>query len=187
MGYLSQFKISFSGLSQGQHEFNYSIDNKFFEEPAFSGSEIKKAKIDLTVDLLKQSGMLALTFKFKCQILVECDRCLNESFIPVNGEQKLIVKIGEEREHDPKNDDEVIVLPPSETELDISQYIYEYINLLLPYQKIPCEILNDTSLCNQEVIQKLNQFQQQEKEKEQAIDPRWDVLKNLKTKNKKSK
>ena len=66
MGYLSQFKISFSGLSQGLHEFNFVIDSKFFEEPQFSGSVIKNAKIDLTVELLKQTGMLALTFKLKC-------------------------------------------------------------------------------------------------------------------------
>ncbi len=187
MGYLSQFKISFSGLSHGLHEFNYSIDSKFFEEPAFSGSDIKIAKIELTVELLKQSGMLALKFKFNSQVQVECDRCLNENFIPVKGEQQLIVKFGEEREHDPKNEDEVIVLPPSETELDIAQYIYEYMNLLMPLQKIPCEILNDTSLCNQEVIKKLNQFQQLEKEKEQATDPRWDALKNISLKSKKSK
>ena len=184
MGYLSQYKISFSGLSQGRHEFNYTIDSKFFEEPQFSGSEIKEAKIDLLVDLVKQSGMLALTFKFKSQVLVECDRCLNENFIPVNGEQKLIVKFGEEREHDPKDDDEVIVLPPSETELNIAQYIYEYMNLLMPYQKIPCELLNDKKLCNQEVIQKLTQFQAIEKENETTTDPRWDALKSISKKKK---
>ncbi len=187
MGYLSQFKISFSGLSQGLHEFNYTIDNKFFEEPQYSGSDIKKAKVELTLELLKQSGMLALKFKFNSQVQVECDRCLNENYIPVKGEQQLIVKFGEEREHDPKNDDEVIVLPASETELDIAQYIYEYMNLLLPYQKIPCELLNDDSLCNQDVIKKLSQFQQAEKEKEQATDPRWDALKNISLKSKKSK
>lgn len=185
MGYLSQYKISFSGLSQGRHEFNYTIDSKFFEEPQFSGSEIKQAKIELLVELVKQSGMLALTFKFKSQVLVECDRCLNENFIPVNGEQKLIVKFGEEREHDPKDDDEVLVLPPSETELNIAQYIYEYMNLLLPYQKIPCELLNNKKLCNQEVIQKLNQFQAIEKEAETTTDPRWDALKSLSKKKKK--
>jgi uncharacterized protein len=134
--------------------------------------------------LVKQSGMLALTFQFKSQVLVECDRCLNENFIPVNGEQKLIVKFGEEREHDPKDDDEVLVLPPSETELNIAQYIYEYMNLLLPYQKIPCELLNNKKLCNQEVIQKLNQFQAIEKEAETTTDPRWDALKSLSKKKK---
>ncbi len=185
MSYLSQFKISFSGLSQGLHEFNYSIDSKFFEEPPFSGSDIKKAKVNLTVELLKQSNMLALKFKFVSQVWVECDRCLTESYIPVNGEQQLIVKFGEEREKDAKNDDEVIVLPPSETELDISQYIYEYMNLLMPYQKIPCEILEDKSLCNQEVIEKLNRLQHQEKEA--STDPRWDALKSINSKNKKSK
>jgi hypothetical protein len=60
-------------------------------------------------------------------------------------------------------------------------------NLLMPLQKIPCEILNDTSLCNQEVIKKLNQFQQSEKEKVQATDPRWDALKKISLKSKKSK
>ena len=188
MGYLSQFKISFSGLSQGLHEFNFTIGDKFFEEAPFNGSDVKKAKIDLTLRLLKQSGMLALTFQFKSQIQVECDRCLNENYIPVNGEQKLIVKFGEEREHDPKNDDEVIVLPPSETELDLSQYIYEYINLLMPLQKIPCEILNDTKLCNQAVLDKLNHFQHPDSEQETFVsDPRWDALKQLTNKKKKSK
>ena len=185
MGYLSQFRISFSGLSQGLHEFNYLIEDKFFEEPVFSGSEIQKARIRLTVDLLKQAGMLSLTFRFDSEVLVACDRCLEESYIPVNGVQRLLVKFGEERAHDPKNDDEILVLPPSETELDLSQYIYEYMNLLMPYQKIPCEIVSDSSLCNQEVIEKLHSYQMKEKEAE--VDPRWDALKNIKISNKKNK
>ena len=180
MSYLSQFKIAFSGLSQGLHDYNFKIDKKFFEEPQFSGSEIKNANIDLVVQLLKQSNMLVLHFKFSSQVQVECDRCLSESFIPVNGEQKLIVKFGEEREHNPHNEDEMLVLPTAETEIDISQFIYEYITLLMPYQKIPCEILNDTSICNNEVIEKLSHLSINEKHTEQATDPRWDALKNIK-------
>ncbi len=187
MGYLSQFKISFSGLSQGLHEFNFTIGNKFFEEAPYNESEIKKADIDLKLLLLKQSGMLALTFKFSSSVQVECDRCLSESYIPVKGEHKLIVKFGEERENEAKPDDEVIVLPVSETELDLSQYIYEYMNLLLPLQKIPCEILNDETLCNQAVLDKLNRFQHPEKDAEQEVDPRWAALQKLSSKTKKNK
>lgn len=184
MGYLSQFKISFSGLSQGLHEYNYLIDDKFFEEAQFSGSDVKKAKINLNIDLVKQSGMLTLTFKFVSEIQVTCDRCLNDNYIPVNGVQRLIVKFAEEREYEPKDDDEVLILAPSETELDIAQYIYEYINLLMPYQRIPCEILNDFSLCNQEVIEKLTHYQSHGTPAKEEIDPRWEALKSISSKKK---
>ena len=50
------------------------------------------------------------------------------------------------------------MLPSSESEIDLTPYIYEYTNLMLPYQKIPCEIDKDTTKCNQEVLKKLNNF-----------------------------
>jgi uncharacterized metal-binding protein YceD (DUF177 family) len=66
--------------------------------------------------------------------------------------------------------DEVIVIPHTESRLDVSQYIYEYINLLLPLQRAHSNIED----CDQEVINKLDAHSKQEN------DPRWEALKNIK-------
>ena len=53
----------------------------------------------------------------------------------------------------------------------ISNFIYEYIMLLLPYKRVHPE---GEDLCDQEVVDKLNQHTQNES------DPRWAALKELK-------
>jgi len=66
----------------------------------------------------------------------------------------------------------VVVIPRTESNLDISGYIYEYINLLLPIKKSHQHIED----CDQKMIEKI------ENHEKQNTDPRWDALKKLKLK-----
>ena len=53
-----EFVIPFSGLKQGKHEFDFEIDNTFFE--SFEYNEFNGAAINLLVLLNKSSTMLEL-------------------------------------------------------------------------------------------------------------------------------
>lgn len=158
------YVIPFAGLSTGRHEFVFETGDKFFD--AFEYSEIKKADVKVNVSLNRQSTMLILNFKMEGTVNVMCDRCSDLFDLAIEGEAQLIVKFGDEL----AEEEEIITIPHSESELDIAQYIYEYINLAVPYKRTHQKIKD----CNKEVIKKLEAV-----EKEIA-DSRWEKLKNIK-------
>src|SRR5690242_17871347 len=121
------YTIQYIGLSQGEHNFSYSVDDAFFNE--FENSVVKEGKIAVEVELIKQERVLLLDFSFEGWIRMTCHRCLDEFDFPIVGENRLIVKLGD---HAEEESDEVIVIPEDNNELDLSQYIFEFIELLVP-------------------------------------------------------
>jgi len=169
VNYLRHFIIPFSGLKVGNHTFNFEIEDKFFEH--FEYSEIRKGRLHVDCVLDKQLRMMVLYFDIDGMVTIPCDRCAEEFDQPINGKQKLIVKFG--ADHKEESED-ILVITEKEHELDISQFLYEYIHLMLPFKKVHGTDENGNSLCNPEVIRYIV-----EKE-EHSIDPRWEALQKLK-------
>ena len=163
---LKEYVIPFVGLKEGEHDYAFDIDAKFFE--SFDNSEIIKADVHVDILLEKQERMLIFNFKTNGNIVIPCDRCLADLVAPVKGDDRLIVKFGQEYEEE---SDEVIVIPEKESHIDLSNFIYEFIMLKLPIQRVHPE---GEGLCDEEVIEKLDEH------KEAEIDPRWEALKQLK-------
>jgi uncharacterized metal-binding protein YceD (DUF177 family) len=168
-----QFVIPYKGLKLGRHDFTFNIDDTFFDD--FEVSEITKCNIVAEVLLDKKVNLLEFSFRFKGDVMVTCDRCLEEFSMPVAYETKLFVKFGEVSE---EQTDEILVLSFSEHELDLKQNIFEYIHLSLPYRRVHPNDKKGNSLCNKEMLEKLEEHVVHE-EDNQIIDPRWDNLKNL--------
>lgn len=172
MNYMKQFMISFSGLSLGKHDYEFEVGDAFFESLEFS--EIRKGNVHVDMTLEKTTVMLLLNFSIKGEVTVTCDRCADEFEMPVSGENRLIVKFGsvpmEETE-------DIIVIPEGEHEIDVSQFIYEYIILALPLQRIHPDDEEGNSLCDPEVLKKLEEISVRQQSEE--TDPRWDALKGL--------
>lgn len=169
---MNKFIIPFIGLKDGKHQFEYQIDKKFFEAFQYDEFEDVNIKVDLSFD--KMTTMLVLEFQFSGYITLACD-ISNELFNqPINDEFKLIVKFGDKFNDD---HDEILVIPHSEFQLNITQYIYESIILAIPIKRIHPNVL-DGSL-KSEVIEKLKELEVTAI-KIENIDPRWDKLKSLK-------
>lgn len=171
-----EYIIQFVGLSLGEHIYDYSIDGRFFRDMEYS--EIQNADIQVNVKLLKQSTMLVFQFEIKGTVKTECDRCTDEFDMPIQGNYRLIVKLGG---HETGNeDDDIITLPANEYELDLSQYIYEYVILSLPIKRVHPDDAEGNSTCNKEMLTKLSSFLTEEEHKaSEPIDPRWEALKNI--------
>ena len=163
---LSEYIIKFEGLKQGTHFFEFDVDNTFFEE--FDCFEFNKSSFKVDLELKKQSIMLILTFNFTGVITIPCDRCLDEVDVDVDGEEKLIVKFGNE---DYDETDEILILPQHEYELNVAKYIYEFISVNLPQKRVHFD-----GLCNPKVIDELDKIEQK---KEIEEDPRWSTLKDI--------
>lgn len=171
---LKEYSISFTGLKEGNHTFEYKIDKTFFDK--FSYEDFNKANVDVKVFLNKKPALMEFCFKVKGTVNVPCD-LTNEPFDQqVEGELNLVVKFGEEYNDD---DDEVLIIAYDEFQVNIAQYIYELIVLSTPEKRVHPKVLDGTM--KSEVLDKLRELEVKEKKyvDSNSTDPRWDKLKDL--------
>jgi uncharacterized metal-binding protein YceD (DUF177 family) len=165
------YVIAFKGLKEGKHQFHYEIDSKFFS--LFEQSEIEKGNLQIKVTLVKSERVLSFDIQGKGEVTLICDRCLDEYLQKISFKEKLFAEFGETNS-DITDVDNILTLSYGEGEIDLSQHIYEYIHLNLPYRRIHPETLTGESTCNKEMLEELNEYIVEE-----TIDPRWEKLKTL--------
>lgn len=165
---LDSFIIPFRGLKPGIHRYDLTIDRTFFEH--FEKSEISEGELNIHIDLEKDERMLIFHFLIDGSVSLPCDRCAEPVTIPVKGKERLIVKFGESFS---ELDEEVQIIPESETHVDVSPFLYEYVHLLLPLKRVHKEDDKGNSSCNPDMLAKLKELLHS-----RAEDPRWEKLKN---------
>jgi uncharacterized metal-binding protein YceD (DUF177 family) len=175
MNNTKDYLIPFSGLKLGKHTFEFSINNTFLKY--YNYEEFNHSSINVKVILDKKTTMLELSFSHKGIANVPCDLSNEDFDLPIKGKLKLIVKFGETFNDD---NDEMIVLPHGEYQIDVAQYIYEMIVLSVPAKRIHPGVKDGT--LQTDVLKNLEKFSPKEKEnKKEEIDPRWENLKKLLT------
>lgn len=169
--------VPFSSLSTGYHEFNYEIGKSFFD--LFESGEIKCGSVKIALDFEKTDTMLILQFDLNGQVEAECGRCLDKMHADVIGKYRQVIKFSDEITTG--LNDEITILPTSTYELDVSEYIYDFIHLSLPLK-----LVHENGLCNSTMTSKLDEYliteisNQKEKSNEtDNFDPRWAALKAL--------
>ncbi|MDO1502127.1 DUF177 domain-containing protein [Winogradskyella maritima] len=174
---MKAYTIQFVGLKLGKHNFDYQIDNSFFDH--FEYDEFNAVNINVNLLLQKKTTLMELHFKAKGTVNVNCD-VTNEPFDqPIEDAFSLVVKFGEEYNDE---NEEILIIPNGEYEINVAQYIYELIVLALPAKKIHPGIEDGT--LQSDILEKLEELSpsaSDDKNKEEDIDPRWDKLKNLLT------
>ncbi|MDO4228466.1 MAG: DUF177 domain-containing protein [Capnocytophaga sp.] len=170
---LKEYIISFAGLKQGQHRFVYEIDKKFLD--LFEYDDVNDIRQVVTVDLNKKSTLLELNFSNSGTVNVNCDLS-NEPFdMNIEGKLALVVKFGEEFNDE---NEELLILPHGESQLNVAQYIYELIVLSIPAKRVHPDVENGT--LHSEILDKLDELSPKEATDEsENIDPRWESLKKI--------
>lgn len=168
---LKQFSIPFTGLKLGKHQFEFEINQQFFNE--FEHSLVKEGLLNASVELDKQETMLILNFHISGSIKLKCDKCLSDFDQPIELNERQIVKFAEEAEEE--TDLEILILPRRETTIDVSELIYEFITVSVPFIN-KCEQAGKT--CDEQMLATLSKLSVENEQ--QSEDPRWDALKNLK-------
>lgn len=173
MKFRREFEIAFVGLKPGLHNFNYKIDDSFFEK--FEKPEFTQANIEIDLSLDKKSGIFLLRFKINGNVQIPCDRCGDDFEMNIWDEFELVVKIIDDNLVEQKNqiDAEVAYIGHSESILDVSPWIYEFIILSVPMQHIHPDNENGDSTCNKTALNFLNQ------ENSNSQPNLWNQLKNI--------
>jgi len=176
MKQLKEFTIKFVGLKLGEHCFEYQIDKKFFEH--FEYDEFNDANINARVNLNKKTTLLEFSFEIFGTVNVNCD-LTNEPFNQeIQNQFNLVVNFGEEYNDE---NDEILIIPHGEYEINISQYLYELIVLSVPSKRVHPGVKDGT--LESDILKKLEELSPKGKEDNELeeIDPRWNILKKLLT------
>ena len=165
----NEFLIPVSGLALGVHSFKFDIKDDFFADMDYS--EVKQADVTVDLEVLREELMMTLNFHLEGKVLVPCDRCADEFYIPIQSEQVFYIKFGAEGVEE---SDDVVVVPAEEHAYDIRSLIYEYIILSIPIHRVHPE-----GECNPQVLAMLS-HDEEPTDEETATDPRWAALKDVK-------
>ena len=165
------YSIPLAGLKEARYTYEFKIGDDFFE--TFEGSDVRRGEFNAVVVLQKCSTHIELDIVINGRAEVVCDRCLDTFYLPVSSANRLFVKQG--REWD-ETDPDMITMPLDEHEIDLSQFFYEYIHLALPLKRIHPDDSEGRTMCNPDMIRRLNDHLLSGEDKS---DPRWDDLKRL--------
>lgn len=170
MKQLRAFKIDIFGLSNNPHSFDFSFDDSFFAE--FEDSLVSKGKGTCHVDLMKSDSMITLDLAIEGVIELECDRSLELFDFPISTKNEVIFKYGDEQK---ELSEDVFVITKDQQEINIGEFLYEFIMLEVPMKKLHPKFQSDDDNESDELI-----YSDESDDKEEGIDPRWEALKSLK-------
>lgn len=156
------YTIPLRELKAGNYQFDFKLDDAFFR--GVETSEIQRGIVNVEAEVEKHNNMMLINFYFEGEVEVECDRCLDSFFIPIEFDSTLSVRFSnlmpndEDGYFDDENSEEDIMFAnPKDDVLDISHYLYESVCLSLPIQRIHPNDENGCSLCNKNMLDYLSQ------------------------------
>lgn len=153
------FEIAFVGLKTGVHEFNYELDDKFFAEKGAQDFSNATAHVKLTLE--KNTGFMMLRFEVGGKANVSCDRCGNPLTMDLWDEFRMLVKLVDnpEKMNEQEEDPDVFYLSRTESHLDVGDWIYEFVMLSVPMQRMCSKEEMGGPQCNNEVLEKLKEME----------------------------
>ncbi len=152
------YEIAFVGLQQGIHNFEYSIEDSFFE--AYHQQDFTNCKAIVNVSLEKNTGFMQLKFAVSGSVQAICDRCGNDLPVTLWDDFVLIVKLVEnpDQMNADEEDPDVFYIGRQEGLLDIKDFIFEFVNLSIPNQKMCATDEAGNETCNKKALEMLQKL-----------------------------
>ncbi len=177
--FVRRYSVEIPKLELGENKDKFDIESSFFK--AFENAPVQEGNIQVDAVINKHRRFLDARFKFKGQITLHCDRCLEPYPYELDFEQAVIYSYDEELEFDT---DEVVLIDENSPYLSLFKDFYDFVVLQIPLRKVPPE---DLHKCPDSVLEMLGLKEKEEPqeeteaaEEEEPIDPRWAALKKLK-------
>lgn len=169
---LEQLKIDLNELKDGLTSLQFNLDDAWFQ--SLDEADIKRGSVSVSVNVRRTENCFELSFHTEGTVNIPCDICLDDMEQPINCDNRLVAKFGEEY----SEDDDLVTVPESDGVLDVAWFIYEFIAL-----NIPIKHVHAPGKCNPAMIKALQEHSatRSSDEDSEAIDPRWSGLEKLKT------
>lgn len=175
MAHRREFEIAFVGLKPGVHEYNYEVGDKFFKD--FEQGDFTNCQANVKLELEKNNSFMMLKFEVGGKVDVICDRCGNNLTMDLWDEFNMIVKLVENPDEMNANeeDPDIFYISRNESHLHLAEWIYEFVSLSVPMQKMCKEEEIGGPQCNKEVLAMLAKM----KSESSANNPLWKGLEKL--------
>ncbi len=168
---IESFKIDLKALPQGVTHKELKLDNGYFE--AIDAPDVQKGELSCSLSINRTDDFYELNFHTEGIVHIPCDICLEDMEQEIATDDRLVVKFGE----DYSEDDDMVTVAEDEGILDVSWFIYEFIEL-----NIPIKHVHAPGKCNPAMIEMLQEHSaaRSGEEEELEMDPRWEALLKLK-------
>jgi uncharacterized metal-binding protein YceD (DUF177 family) len=174
-----EFEIAWQGLKPGVHEFQFDLNDKFIEDKGGTEREFTDLDAQVTLKFDKKTNFFLCHFDIDGSVTVPCDRCGDEYKLRLWDEFDLVIKLASEDAEEMDDDADVAFIPRSETVIDISNWLYEFVMLSIPLQHVHPDKADGTPGCNPEALKLLDQLSEPG---EKPANDIWKGLEALKEK-----
>jgi uncharacterized metal-binding protein YceD (DUF177 family) len=168
---LRDFIINIIGLSKKTHLFDFKLEDGFFEK--YGSEVVSNGYFDVHIILEKKETLIDVEFAIAGAAQLVCDRSLEEFDFPVKENRRIMFKYGEEAQ---EVSDEIMIITHDQVNLDLGQFIYEFIALSIPIKKIHPSLRTE----DESEFKMIYSTSKDEEETREETDPRWEKLKKLK-------
>ncbi|HXR83990.1 MAG TPA: DUF177 domain-containing protein [Hanamia sp.] len=163
MGNSREYDIAFVGLKPGIHEFTYQVTDKFFanyKETDSAALGFSNCDATVKVTLEKNTSFMLLKFEVGGSVSVICDRCGNTLPIDLWDEFNVVVKQVENPEemNRDEEDADVFYISRTESHIHLAGWIYEFVLLSIPNQRMCSEEEMGGQQCNKEILAMLKKM-----------------------------
>lgn len=190
MGKYTAFKLPLKSLGVGTHEFEYHLDKQFFVN--MESSDIHDADLSVHLTVQYNGDIYNLDFHITGEVVLICDRCLDDLHYPITASYHIVVKYGEDYNDD---NDEVLEIPETDNTLNVAYMIKDTVELAVPMKHV-----HPLGKCNRQMSAMLKKHRatsgDEDAEMENELideidnidaqssaegnsDPRWDALRKL--------
>ena len=172
MSKLEQFNVDLKALSQGDNILSFVLDDAFFE--AIEAPIVRRGRLQTTLTIHRTEDYFDLDFHTEGLVTVACDRCLDDLEQPISADDHLVAKFGTAY----SEDDELVIVAENEGMLDVSWFIYQFVELSIPLRHV-----HAPGKCNPAMMKALEEHSAARsgvESVESSVDSRWAVLEKLK-------
>ncbi len=189
MGKFSAYKLPLKSLGIGTHEFEYHLDKQFFAN--MESSDVHDADLSVHLTVTYKGDFYDLDFHITGEVVLICDRCLDDLHFPIDATYHIVVKYGDDYNDD---SDEVLEIPQSDSSLNVAYMLYDTVELAIPIKHV-----HPMGKCNRQMSALLKKHRattgDEDAELENELideidsmpdnsddapsDPRWDALRKL--------
>lgn len=163
------FEITWTGLNEGVHEFTYHLDDEKLADLSFEQEDFSKVSVDIHLTFTKHLNFFELLFDYDGELESVCDRCGDPLILQLWDEFPLVIKLADSAEqadrlNDEEEDSDIFYLARSQSSFNVFEWLYDFLVLSVPIQKIHEEDEDGNSLCNPEAIKLLKQMEDEVKQ-----------------------
>ncbi len=178
-----EYEIAWQGLKPGVHVFQYELNDRFMDEYE-AERDFKDLDAQVTLKFDKKNNFFLCHFDIDGSVTVPCDRCGDDFKLRLWDEFDLLIKLtGTEDAEEIEEDADVVFIPRSETVIDISNWVYEFVLLSIPLQRVHPDKADGTPGCNPEALKLLTDLT--EHAEEEHRNEIWKGLEAFKEEDKK--